>query len=94
MKGRTIEATKNAVATVLSKLDQGDSFSILAFNDQTYLYSSALELATREALENANKWMDLNFIAGGGTNMLTALDQVIFLSFVRDIFYDTGVIFM
>lgn len=33
-KGRTIEA--------IAKMDQKDSFSILEFNDQTYLYSSTL----------------------------------------------------
>lgn len=78
MKGRTIESTKNAVVAALSKLDQGDSFSIMAFNDQTYLYSSTLELATKEALEKASDWIGMNFIAGGGTNMSIALDQVIF----------------
>ncbi|KAK9060839.1 hypothetical protein SSX86_021545 [Deinandra increscens subsp. villosa] len=77
MKGRTIEATKNAVIAALSKLDQGDSFSIMAFNDQTYLYSSILELATEEALKKAADWIGINFIPGGGTNMSIALDQAI-----------------
>ncbi|KVH94016.1 von Willebrand factor, type A [Cynara cardunculus var. scolymus] len=77
MKGRTIEATKNAVVAVLSKLDQGDSFSIMAFNDQTYLFSSTMELATKEALEKATEWIGMNFIAGGGTNMSIALDKAI-----------------
>ncbi|KAJ9538610.1 hypothetical protein OSB04_031343 [Centaurea solstitialis] len=57
MKGRTIDATKIAVIAALSKLDQGDSFSIMAFNDQTYLYSSKMELATKEALNNAADWI-------------------------------------
>ncbi|KAL8215481.1 hypothetical protein R6Q57_022318 [Mikania cordata] len=77
MKGRTIEATKNAVVAALSKLDQGDSFSIMAFNDQTYLYSSTLELATEEALKNATDWIGMNFIPGGGTNMSIALNQAV-----------------
>ncbi|KAK1413822.1 hypothetical protein QVD17_29558 [Tagetes erecta] len=77
MKGRTIEATKNAVIAALSKLNQGDSFSIMAFNDQTYLYSSTLELATEEALQKATDWIGMNFIPGGGTNMSIALDQAI-----------------
>ncbi|KAI3711511.1 hypothetical protein L1987_70049 [Smallanthus sonchifolius] len=77
MKGRTIEATKSAVIAALSKLDQGDSFSIMAFNDQTYLYSSTLELATEEALQKATDWIGLNFIPGGGTNMSIALSQAI-----------------
>ncbi|KAJ0676729.1 putative von Willebrand factor, type A, von Willebrand factor A-like domain superfamily [Helianthus annuus] len=77
MKGRTIEATKSAVIAALSKLDQEDSFSILAFNDQTFLYSSTLELATEEALQKATDWMGMNFIPGGGTNMSIALDQAV-----------------
>nr|XP_043624397.1 inter alpha-trypsin inhibitor, heavy chain 4-like [Erigeron canadensis] len=77
MKGRTIEATKKAVVTALSKLDQLDSFSIMAFNDQTYYYSSNLVLATKEALEEATNWINMNFIAGGGTNTSLALDQAI-----------------
>nr|GEZ09743.1 hypothetical protein [Tanacetum cinerariifolium] len=51
MKGRTIEATKIAVVAAMSKLDQGDSFNVMAFNDKTYLYSSTLELATTKALQ-------------------------------------------
>ncbi|XP_076888220.1 uncharacterized protein LOC143538588 [Bidens hawaiensis] len=77
MKGRTIEATKSAVIVALSKLDQGDSFNIMAFNDQTYLYSSTLELATEEALQKAGDWIGMNFIPGGGTNMSLALSQAV-----------------
>ncbi|XP_023744322.1 uncharacterized protein LOC111892509 [Lactuca sativa] len=77
MKGRTIEATKSAIVTALSKLDQKDSFSIMAFNDQTFLFSSTLELATKEALDNANEWIGMNFIPGGGTNMSIALDKAV-----------------
>ncbi|GJS78157.1 inter-alpha-trypsin inhibitor heavy chain-related protein [Tanacetum coccineum] len=75
MKGRTIEATKIAVVAAMSKLDQGDSFNVIAFNDQTYLYSSTLELATKEALQKATYWIGMNFITGGGTNMSAALNQ-------------------
>ncbi|KAI3814440.1 hypothetical protein L1987_14080 [Smallanthus sonchifolius] len=77
MKGRTIEATKSAVIAALLKLDQGDLFSIMAFNDQTYLYSSTLELATEEALQKATDWIGMNFIPGGSTNMSIALSQAI-----------------
>lgn len=77
MKGRTIEATKTAVIAALSNLDQKDSFNIMAFNDQTFLYSSTMELATKEALDNATEWIGMNFIPGGGTNMSMALDQAV-----------------
>ncbi|XP_076927375.1 uncharacterized protein LOC143590913 [Bidens hawaiensis] len=78
MKGNTIEVTKNALIAALTKLDQDDSFSIMAFNDQTHLYSLTLELATHESLKKANEWINTQFIASGGTNMSLALDQVIF----------------
>lgn len=80
MRGKPIEYTKNAVIAALSKLDQEDSFTIIAFNDKTYLFSSSLELATKEAVENASQWISMNFIAGGGTNMSLPLNQVYFHS--------------
>ncbi|KAK9075939.1 hypothetical protein SSX86_004269 [Deinandra increscens subsp. villosa] len=77
MKGNTIEVTKNALIAALPKLDENDSFGIMAFNDQTHLYSSTLELATHESIRKATEWIDTNFIASGGTNMSTALDQAL-----------------
>lgn len=93
MKGRTIEATRNAVIAALSKLNQGDSFGIMAFNDQTYLYSSTLELATEQALQKATDWIAMNFIPGGGTNMSIALDQVIFFFQLSPLFQNAYFIF-
>ena len=43
-----MEVTKNTVGAALLKLDQDESFGIIAFNDQIHLFSSTLELATRE----------------------------------------------
>ncbi|KAI3772763.1 hypothetical protein L6452_03956 [Arctium lappa] len=77
MKGKTIEATKNALIAALSKLDQEDSFGIMAFNNQTHLYSSTLELATKESIKNATEWIGKNFLAGGGTNISIAIDQAL-----------------
>ncbi|KAI3780314.1 hypothetical protein L2E82_10291 [Cichorium intybus] len=65
------------VIAALSNLDQKDSFSIMAFNDQTFLYSSTMELATKEALDNATEWIGMNFIPGGRANMSIALDQAV-----------------
>ncbi|KAJ0798590.1 putative von Willebrand factor, type A, von Willebrand factor A-like domain superfamily [Helianthus annuus] len=86
MQGNTIELTKNALIAALSKLEPDDFFGIMAFNDQTHLYSSTLELATNESLKKANEWIDTNFIASGGTNMSIALDQVIVCSFCNHYF--------
>ncbi|XP_071689053.1 uncharacterized protein [Rutidosis leptorrhynchoides] len=77
MKEKTIETTKNGLVSILSKLDQEDSFGIIAFNDQTDAYSSTLELATEQAIKNASEWIDTNFVATGGTNMSIALTQAL-----------------
>ncbi|KAI3518296.1 hypothetical protein L1887_06863 [Cichorium endivia] len=36
-----------------------------------------MELATKEALDNATEWIGMNFIPGGRTNMSIALDQAV-----------------
>nr|XP_043622621.1 uncharacterized protein LOC122594217 [Erigeron canadensis] len=77
MKDNTIETTKHALIAALSTLDQEDLYGIIAFNEQTHLYSSTLELATEESTTNATEWIDTNFIAGGGTNISIALDQAL-----------------
>ncbi|XP_015082830.1 von Willebrand factor A domain-containing protein DDB_G0286969-like [Solanum pennellii] len=75
MKGKPIEDTKQALFTALSKLNSQDLFNIIAFNNEKYLFSSSLELATKKAIENATQWIGTNFIAGGGTNILNPLTQ-------------------
>nr|GFB46145.1 hypothetical protein [Tanacetum cinerariifolium] len=82
MKGRTIEAIKIVVVTAMLKLDQGDSFNVMAFNDQTY-YSSTLKLATKEALQKVTDWIGMNFIDGSGTNMSAALNQANACQFIH-----------
>ncbi|CAH1432069.1 unnamed protein product [Lactuca virosa] len=77
MKENTIEVTKNAVISAISKLDEEDRFGIMAFNDETHLYSSSLELANKESIGNATQWIDKNFVAAGGTNISMALNQAI-----------------
>ncbi|RAL43657.1 hypothetical protein DM860_017513 [Cuscuta australis] len=77
MRGQPLEDTKNALFAALSKLDSQDAFSILAFNGESYMFSSSLELATQEAIENATQWINMNFVAGGGTNILSPLSQAL-----------------
>ncbi|TKY54408.1 Inter alpha-trypsin inhibitor, heavy chain 4 [Spatholobus suberectus] len=69
MRGKLIEDTKNALLAALSKLNQNDSFNILAFNGETYLFSKSMELASGDAVERAIEWINTNFVAGGGTNI-------------------------
>ncbi|KAL7136872.1 hypothetical protein ABFS83_10G058900 [Erythranthe nasuta] len=75
MRGRTLEDTKNALFAALAKLDPKDSFNVIAFNGEIYLFSSALEPATSEAIENVTQWINMNFVAGGGTNILLPLNK-------------------
>ncbi|XP_016436297.1 uncharacterized protein LOC107762453 [Nicotiana tabacum] len=77
MKGKPIDDTKQALSVALSKLDPQDLFNIIAFNSEEYLFSSSLEVATKEAIDNATQWIDMNFIAGGGLNILNPLKQAI-----------------
>ncbi|KAF6167164.1 hypothetical protein GIB67_029802 [Kingdonia uniflora] len=68
MQGKPHEITKSALSSALSNLNPEDSFSIIAFNGETYLFSSSLEPATKETIEKAIKWINMNFVAGGGRN--------------------------
>ncbi|XP_073155406.1 uncharacterized protein [Henckelia pumila] len=77
MKGKLLDDTKNALFAALSKLNPGDLFNVIAFNGEMYLFSSSLESATVGAIENVTQWVNLNFVAGGGTNILLPLNQAI-----------------
>lgn len=79
MRGKLLEDTKNALSAALSKLDSKDSFSIIAFNGEIFIFSSSVQLATKEAIENAIQWISMNFIAGGDTNILLPMNKVLFL---------------
>ncbi|GKD91215.1 von Willebrand factor [Tanacetum coccineum] len=72
-----MEVTKNTVGATLLKLDQDDSFGIIAFNDQIHLFSSTLELATRESICKAIEWIGMNFVPSGGTNISSALEPAL-----------------
>lgn len=85
MQGRPLEITKTALSAALSKLDQGDSFNIIAFNGETYLFSSSMELATNKAIERASEWININLIAGGSTNISVPLTKVSFYLFFKSI---------
>lgn len=80
MKGKPIDGIKQALSGALSKLDSQDLFNIIAFNNEEYQFSSSLEVATKEAIDNAIQWIDMNFIVGGSTNILNPMKQVILSS--------------
>ncbi|KAJ8751046.1 hypothetical protein K2173_016227 [Erythroxylum novogranatense] len=77
MEGRPLESTKNVLINALTELDSKDSFNIIAFNGETYPFSSSMELATEECIERALEWINANFIAAGGTNILLPLNQAV-----------------
>ena len=62
MRGKPLDDTRNVLSAALAKLDPEDSFNIIAFNGETYLFSPSVELATKEAVERATEWMRANFI--------------------------------
>lgn len=76
MQGKPLENARNAIATALSKLSPKDSFSIIAFNEETSAFSSSMELANEEVIERATQWMSERCVAGGGTNILAPLNEV------------------
>ncbi|KAK7363316.1 hypothetical protein VNO77_05455 [Canavalia gladiata] len=77
MRGKLIDDTKNALLTALSKLNPEDSFTIIAFNEKSCLFSKSMELASKDAVERAAEWINTNFIAGGGTNISHPLNTAI-----------------
>ncbi|QCE13585.1 uncharacterized protein DEO72_LG11g579 [Vigna unguiculata] len=77
MRGKLIDDTKNALSVALSQLDPDDSFSIIAFNGDIYQFSKSMELASKDAVERATEWININFVAGGDTNILHPLNTAI-----------------
>lgn len=77
MRGQPLEDTKSGLLSALAKLGPKDLFNVIAFNGETCMFSSILEPATAENIENANNWVDSNFVASGDTNIMLPLNQVV-----------------
>ncbi|XP_057747759.1 uncharacterized protein LOC130966953 [Arachis stenosperma] len=77
MQGKLIEDTKSALSAALSKLNPDDSFNIIAFNAESRLFSKTMELASKDTVERAIEWINVNFVAGGGTNISHPLNTAI-----------------
>ena len=76
MQGRPLENVKRAVSTALSELVEGDYFNIITFNDELHSFSSCLEQVNDKAIASATDWMNANFVADGGTNIMHPLSEV------------------
>ncbi|KAM0861071.1 hypothetical protein ACQ4PT_046143 [Festuca glaucescens] len=79
MQGKPIENVKNAISTALSELAEGDYFNIVTFNDELHSFSSCLEKVNERTIENAINWMNLNFVAQGGTDIMHPLSEALAL---------------
>uniref|UniRef100_A0A0A9D796 VWFA domain-containing protein n=1 Tax=Arundo donax TaxID=35708 RepID=A0A0A9D796_ARUDO len=79
MQGKPLENVKNAMSAALSDLVQGDYFNIITFNDELRSFSSCLEKVNEKAIENAVEWMNLNFVAQGGTDIMHPLSEAMAL---------------
>ncbi|KAM2621442.1 hypothetical protein TB2_026192 [Malus domestica] len=77
MQGKPLDDVKNVISVALSKLHPEDSFCVIAFNGQTFLSSTSMKSATKEAVERAIEWIGINLIAGGDTDILPPLTQAI-----------------
>jgi uncharacterized protein with von Willebrand factor type A (vWA) domain len=77
MKGKPLQNVKKAVYTALSELVQGDYFNIIAFNDELHSFSSCLEQMNDKTIASATDWMDSNFVAEGGTDIMHPLNEVL-----------------
>ncbi|KAJ1296761.1 hypothetical protein BS78_01G327000 [Paspalum vaginatum] len=79
MQGKPLESVKNAMSTTLSDLMQGDYFNIITFNDEVHSFSSRLEHVNEKTIENAIEWMNSNFVAQGGTDIMRPLSEAMAL---------------
>ncbi len=74
MGGVAIKQAKQALHTALDMLNEGDSFNIIAFNDDTQtLFKYNLDV-TQKNIAIAKRWLQ-KLTAGGGTNMHPAIEQ-------------------
>ena len=72
MKGPSIRQARQALLAALDRLRPGDSFNLLAFNDQMAEFAPEFLPATEEALADARRWVNV-LGAGGGTKIFPAL---------------------
>ncbi|XP_047334557.1 uncharacterized protein LOC124938203 [Impatiens glandulifera] len=77
MRGKLLDDVKSALCASLLDLDPEDSFNIIAFNAETYLFSPKMEKANMEVIENATQWINMNFIVGDGTNISHSINQAL-----------------
>jgi len=85
MQGKPLDNVKHAVSTALSELAQGDYFNIITFNDELHSFSSCLEQVNEKTIASTTDWINSNFVAEGGTDIMHPLSEAMaLLSSVHD----------
>ncbi len=72
MKGPSLRQARHALLAALERLRPGDSFNLLAFNDQMKEFAHEFLPATEQVLADARRWVH-GLRAGGGTEIFPAL---------------------
>ncbi len=72
MSGQKIEQARKAAEFVLNNLNEGDRFTLIPYESSVNVYSSSLIPATRQAVEEALRYV-ASIQASGGTNINDAL---------------------
>jgi Ca-activated chloride channel family protein len=75
MEGTSIQQARGALLQALDQLQPGDRFGILAFSSGYHEFSSETLAATTDNLAAARRYVK-NLQAGGGTEMLPALEHL------------------
>jgi Ca-activated chloride channel homolog len=75
MEGTSITQARGALLQALDRLRPNDRFGILAFNHSYYEFSAAPLIASADNVAAARQFVE-NLQAGGGTQMLPALQHV------------------
>ncbi|PKA62159.1 hypothetical protein AXF42_Ash015043 [Apostasia shenzhenica] len=92
MQGKPLDSVKSALRSVLSDLAPADYFNVITFNEDMYCFSSSLEPANEEMIENATQWVSKNFIAYGGTNIMQPINKASHM-LEKNSFQATGLLF-
>lgn len=81
MNGRPLEQAKNAVSVALDHLQEGDTFQIIRFSENSTQLGAAPLAATRENISMARRYLD-NLHGTGGTQMIEGIKAA--LDFAHD----------
>ncbi|XP_067656331.1 inter-alpha-trypsin inhibitor heavy chain H4-like [Haliotis asinina] len=85
MGGRKIEQTRDAMKQILQQLSSVDFFNILLFNNEVVVWQSEPQQATLNNIKSAQRYVDREAKAGGGTNINAGLLDALVILFKNKI---------